>query len=575
MTSKYYQQELESLRDTAMEFAAAYPTIAPQLGGPRPDPDVERILEGVAFLTGQIRSTLDEGFPEFAQGILNQIFPHYLRSVPSATIVKFNPKPILKGRLKVPKGTYVDSVPVDGVTCRFRSCFDIEVFPLALESAEEEDAPGGRKVINLDFEMQGMDLDALKTDRLRFFIGGDYSGASDLLFLLMRHLEKIELRSDGTERVHTMSPEALQPVGFERADSILEYPSNSFPAYRLLQEYFMMKEKFLFFEVTGLDRWTDRGSAKHFTMSFTLKDIPIAMPRINLERFLLYATPAVNLFEADAEPVALDNRKNELRIRPARDHGGKVQVYSVDKVTGRARGKSQRTEYVRLNVSYSNGGKNPVYQVTFKSAQDSQISPFLMVSYPEGHSLPNQETLTIQLTCTNGDIPAALRPGDVSKATSSTSEMVEFVNVFPPTEHQRPPEGGTMLWKLLSHLSLNYLPLAETENLRALLGLYVFTGGDKKSELANRRRIAGIQDIQVRPADRMVKGALMRGQEIEITVDREHFSSQGDLFVFGTVLDKLFASYSSLNVYTALSVKDAHSGESSEWPASLGERPLI
>lgn len=575
MTSKYYQQELESLRDNAVEFAEAYPTIAPQLGGPRPDPDVERILEGVAYLTGQIRSTLDEGFPEFAQGVLNQIFPHYLRSIPSATIIQFNPKKILKGELLVQKGTYVDSIPVDGVNCRFRTSYDVDVFPLALDRVSEDDAPGGRKVINLSFELQSIDLTDWGSESIRFFIGGDYPGASDLFYLLLRYLEKIEIKGEGSEQSFVLSSESLRPLGLEKEDAILEYPMNSFPAYRLLQEYFLMREKFLFFEVVGLNGWTDRGSSKRFTMSFTLKDIPIQLPRVGVERFLLHATPAVNLFTADAEPVMLDNRKNELRVRPVRDSGGKVQIYSVDKVTGRSKGSTSRSEYIPLGVSFGNGGENPVYQVTFKSVQDSYLAPYMMVSYPEGYSLPDKETLSIQLTCTNGDLPASLRPGDIIKPTSGTSELIEFRNIFPPTEHQKPPADGAMLWRLLSHLSLNYLPIADVENLRALLGLYIFTGGDKKNELANRRRIAGIDNIQVTPSDRLVRGSLMRGQEIEITVDREHFSSQGDLFVFGAVLDRLFASYSSLNVYSALSIKDKNSGEYNEWPASLGERPLI
>lgn len=575
MTSKYYQQELESLRDTAVEFAAAYPTIAPQLGGPRPDPDVERILEGVAYLTGQIRSTLDEGFPEFAQGVLNQIFPHYLRSIPSATIIQFNPKKILKGELLVKKGTYVDSIPVDGVNCRFRTCYDVDVLPLSLERVTEDDSPGGRKVINLSFELQSLDLSNWSADKIRFFVGGDYPGAADLFYLLLRYLEKIEIKGESSEKGFVLSAEALRPLGLEKADAILEYPLNSFPAYRLLQEYFLMREKFLFFEVDGLQGWTERGTSKRFTMSFTLKNIPIPLPRLSVERFLLHATPAVNLFAADAEPVMLDNRKNELRIRPVRDSGGKVKIYSVDKVTGRSKGSTSKTDYVPLGVSFGNGGENPVYQVTFKTVQDNHVAPYMMVSYPKGYSLPDKETLSIQLTCTNGDLPASLRPGDISKPTSGTSELIEFRNIFPPTEHQNPPSDGAMLWRLLSHLSLNYLPIADVDNLRALLGLYIFSGGDKKNELANRRRIAGIDNIQVTPSDRLVRGSLMRGQEIEITIDREHFSSQGDLFVFGAVLDRLFASYSSLNVYSALNVKDKNSGEYNEWPATLGERSLI
>jgi hypothetical protein len=72
--NKYYQSELEKLREQTLEFAQAYPTIAPQLAQASTDPDVERILEGVAFLTAQIRQKIDDDFPEFAQGLLKQIF---------------------------------------------------------------------------------------------------------------------------------------------------------------------------------------------------------------------------------------------------------------------------------------------------------------------------------------------------------------------------------------------------------------------------------------------------------------------------------------------------------------------
>lgn len=575
MTSKYYQHELDNLRELAVEFAAAHPNIAPQLGGPRPDPDVERILEGVAFLTAQIRETLEQGFPEFAQGILNQIFPHYLRPIPSATIIQFTPKTILNGKLPVPKGTYIDSAPVEGVSCRFRTCYDVDVLPLRLERVATDSVSGGRRIIDLHFELQSMHLNDWKSDTLRFCIGGDYASAADLFFLLMRYIENVEIEGEGGLPC-VLPRNSLQPLGLSKQEAILDYPSNSFPAYRLLQEYFLLKEKFLFMELSGLSTWRERGASRKFAIRFTLKDIPISMPRVDTESFLLHATPAINLFTTDAEPVLLDNRRNEIRIRPARDQGGKVQVYSVDNVVGRARGASGKTEYVPLGMNIGNAGKSPVYQVTFKPAQLGEyVEPYMNVSYPDGYQLPGAETLSVQLTCSNGDLPTALRRGDVSKPTSSTSELVEFKNVLPPTEHQQPPMGGTMLWRLLSHLSLNYLPIADTENLRSLLGLYIFSGADKKTEATNRRRIAGINNISVKPSDRLVQGTILRGQEIEVSVDHDHFLSRGDLFVFGAVLEKLFSSFASLNVYTALSISDTNTGENYEWPASLGERPLI
>ncbi len=575
MDSKYYLQELESLRESAASFASAYPTIAPQLSGQRPDPDVERILEGVAYLTGQIRSTLDEGFPEFAQGILNQILPHYLRPVPSATIIKFTPKNLLKGVVKIPKGTYVDSKLIDGINCRFRTCFDLEVLPLLIEKVSSESGSGGRTTITLNFELQSINLNDWKQDSIRLYIGGEYSSAADLYFLLLKHVESIEIYANGSNSSHKLDIDKIRHVGFGNADSLLPYPSNSFPAYQLIQEYFLLKEKFLFIDIVGLLGWTERGASKKFNINFTLKNIPIPLPRLGLDRFILHSTPSVNLFTAEAEPLLLDNRHNELKIRPMREDGGKVQVYSVDSVSGRAKGTTKKTEYVPLNMSLGADGSEPVYQITYRSSHDGYVENYMTVSYPEGYTIPDSQALSVQLTCSNGSLASTLRPGDISIATSSTSELVEFSNILPPTEYQVSPTNGAMLWKLISHLSLNYLPIADVNNLRALLNLYVFNGGDKKVETANKRRIHGLIGVDVHPTDRLVRGLLMRGQEIHITVDKEHFSSHGDLFIFGTVLDGLFASFSSLNSYTVLIMKDANSREQYEWPARLGQKPLI
>ena len=63
----YYSVELRRLRQYVQEFAQANPAIAPMLGSPSVDPDIERLLEGVAFLNGHTRQKLDDEFPEIAQ----------------------------------------------------------------------------------------------------------------------------------------------------------------------------------------------------------------------------------------------------------------------------------------------------------------------------------------------------------------------------------------------------------------------------------------------------------------------------------------------------------------------------
>src|SRR5262249_50838854 len=128
--NKYYQDELTYLRDLGREFATAYPNIAPMLAE-RGDPDVERLLEGVAFLTGKIRQKLDDELPEVIHSVASLLFPHYLRQVPSASVVEFTPLPnVVRERLLVARGAEVGSVPVDGVSCRFRTTQDVELVPL-------------------------------------------------------------------------------------------------------------------------------------------------------------------------------------------------------------------------------------------------------------------------------------------------------------------------------------------------------------------------------------------------------------------------------------------------------------
>ena len=67
----------------------------------------------------------------------------------------------------------------------------------------------------------------------------------------------------------------------------------------------------------------------------------------------------------------------------------------------------------------------------------------------------------------------------------------------------------------------------------------------------------------------------MRGQEIKLKMHQDHFASQGDLFLFSSILDYFLGCYSSINTYTRLIIEDVLKGDTYQWPARLGDRPLI
>ena len=577
MVNRFYQEELSYLRDLAVQFSKAHPALAPMLSGPSTDPDVERLLEGVAFLTALLRQKLDDEFPEILHELIQLIWPHYLRPIPSTAIVVFTPKPTLKETRAIPRGVHVASVPVDGTSCLFRTCYDVDVHPLSLLEAGLKQDPGGPPLVTLTLELKGLRLSDWHPRSLRFFLGGDYPSACDLYGLLRSHLRRVILTPQGSGVPLTLPPEALKPIGFSEDGALIPYPAHSFPGYRILQEYFVLPEKFLFLDLEGWDRWQERGDGSRFQISFELEKPPGTLPRIRRESFVLCATPVINLFPGEGDPIRLDHHKTEYLVRPSGGVSEHYQVYAVEEVVGFVQGTAEERRYRPFDAFGPDGRSEPVYHtIQKKSLLVDRLETYLSVAYPPESGPPVPETLSLSLLCTNGFLPEQLRSGDVCQHTSSSPEHVEFKNINPPKVYAVPPVTGNLLWRLLGHLSLNYLSLSRPENLKALLGLYLFPDSHDRGSLeSNRKRIAGIDDVTCTGANRLVSGILMRGQEISMKAREDHFAGPGDLFLFGSVLDCFLGGYATLNTFTRLLIEEVTRGEQYQWPARIGDRPLI
>jgi type VI secretion system protein ImpG len=577
MFNRYFKEELSNLKDLGGAFSEAHPAIAPLLRETSADPDVERLLEGVAFLTAMLRQKLDDEFPEIVHELMGLIWPHYLRPLPAATIVAFAPKPTIKQSMTIPAGIQLASVPVEGTSCLFRTCFPIEVHPLKILGCAYQEPSGQARLIRITLELTGLKLSDWQPQSLRFFLRGEYTAAADLYRILRQHLQQIVLQGVGSGRACSLPPEHLKPAGFEPEDSLIPFPQRSFRGFRLLQEYFMLPEKFLFLDLHGWEHWQERGEGTRFEIVLELDARPFNPPKVKRDSFALYATPVVNIFPHEADPVRLDQRRTEYRISPSATNPSHYQVYAVEKVTGYIQGSAEQRPYVSFEVFDPEAGQNPVYHIRRRrSAVRSGLDVFLSVAYPAGLTPPVVETLSISLLCTNGFLPDAIQVGDICQATSTSPEFLEFSNIRPLTANTLPPLGTGLLWRLLSHLFLNYTSIASPESLRALLGLYIFEQGrDQTRVRANQKRVSGIKTVVAGGTDRLVSGVMMRGQALRIGLDPDHFAGPGDLYLFGCVLDFFFGLYASLNTYTSLTVEDVQTGELHQWAARIGDHPLI
>jgi type VI secretion system protein ImpG len=576
MFNRYYQEELSLLKELGAEFSRAHPALAPMLSGQTPDPDVERLLEGTAFLTGMVRQKLDDEFPELLHGLMNLFFPHYLRPIPSASILAFTPRQILREPLRVPAGTEIASTPQEGTSCTFRTCFDVDAVPLRIKDTTIEQAAGLPPVITVTFELSGIPLADWSPEKIRLYLAGGIPLGSDLYYQLMNNVDKVMFSSpDGSQCVLPAS--SIRPVGFDDADALLKYPSQSFPAYRILQEYFMLPEKFLFVDITGFERWRTRGRGSVFTLQFFLKREPSAPITVKQDSFVLFATPIVNLFEHDADPIRYDHRKSRYLIRPSSTNPKHYQIVEVKKVAGFMQGTSREKAYISFQQFSPQYEAKAVYNISIaKSVIDDSFETYISVAYPGVETAPAEEVLSLKLLCTNGVLPESLGLGDISRPTSTSPELLEFSNIRPTTMNILPPLESNTLWRLLSHVSINVLTLERPEALKTLLDLYVFTEGrDRAAILANKKRIAGIEGFSTEYVNRLAKGVMARGIAVNLNLNQEHFAGLGDLYLFSAILDRFLGWYSAINSFTSLTVREVSSGETYRWPARLGEHFLI
>jgi type VI secretion system protein ImpG len=582
MFNKFYQDELAYLREMGREFAAQNPDGAHFVGEASRDPDVERLVEGFAFLTARLRQKLEDQLPEFTHALVETFFPHYLRPIPSMTVVQFEALAAAAREVRsVPRGTPLESVPVDGTPCRFRTCYDVPIVPVILEAATiKSDAPPHLK---LKFRLpDGVTLKKLPFSSLRFYLSGDAAVTRAIYVSLCRYLRRITVQAtagvvSGTPRV--LDNARVVPLGFAAQDALLPYPLGSFPAFRLLHEYFSFPAKFMFVEIQGLESLAALGDATAFELVFELSRLPDPMPPVSPANFQMNCSPAINLFRQDADPIRVDQTRVEYRLRPSGKDPLHYEIYTIDKVGGLAQGLPKPLEYFPLyRFARPTAPDTRFYTQRVEAALSGDGSEvWLGLPLPPSlDEVSEVETLSIELTCTNRNLPSKLQPGQLSVPTSSTPTFVKFRNLARPTTTIPAPLGDDLHWRLLSHMSLNYRSLVDLDSLRALLRLYHFGAEvDRQAEQTLRLLLDGLLKISAASATRMVDGAPLRGISVELEIDEDKFGGEGEAYLFGTLLNEFFSQYVTLNAFSRLTVKAVKRGEVYAWPARIGQRIIL
>jgi type VI secretion system protein ImpG len=602
------------------------------------DPHVERLLEGFAFLAARVRKKIDDEFPQITEALLNVVYPHFLRPIPPFSVIQLELDPTQGGPstgLVIEKGSIVESRPLAahrfpvelkrlaGERCRFSTVYPVTLWPITVTSVQWttlDRIPGVRNsqavgAIRVQLSCMGdLRFPQLEMDRLCFYLNGPQRIAYKVYELLGSRLLEVIVRdisSNAKPKLKRLPPSVVRPMGFSENESALPFPGSSFDGYRLLQEYFCCPEKFLFVEIKGLKEAFDPGSGDEnkygnaAELVFVFSgfeggvDTHTLQESLTPDTFSLGCTPIVNLFTHVADGIEFAQTKYEYPVIPDTRRPDSFEVFSVDEVYRQTPSPVYHEPFFGRRRSEPSGPQQRFWIANRQPSidrDDTGTDVFISLvdlSMEVDRNAP--DSIDVRLTCTNRNLsellPFRIGRDALEKNGSDRGDLMllggppeirKIIILKKPTrtirvvgrdDKKRPRKD--QYWRLISHLSLNYVSLLESNGaaLKQLLRLYDF---EQSSVTAGH--IDGIVKVETRRESAPVFSeegpAFVRGVRVDIEFDELNFVNE-DVYLFASVLEHFLGLYTSLNSYTRLCASSSQRKEIlRKWEPRAGQRVL-
>jgi len=619
---RYYERELQHLREMGGEFAREFPKVAGRLGLEShacADPYVERLLESFSFLVARVQLKIDAEFPRFTNHLLELVYPHYLAPTPAMAVVQLQPdmnEGSLAQGFKVDRGTALNSLlgKGDQTTCEFRTAHEVTLWPVELIEARYFACSGqvggvelsrlGQIKAGLRLRLRvgaGLVFNELDMDTLALHLRGADALPGRILEQILAQAVGILVQpvQDDHRWHQIIAPSAIRGQGYGDDQALLPVGPRSFQGYRLLQEYFALPQRFHFVELGGLSPAIQRCEAREIDVTVLFKTLAPGLEHsVSAEQFALHCTPAINLFPKRADRVHLSDQQADYHVVPDRTRPMDYEIYQVNNVTGYGSGaeaKQRFESFYRANDLHSGVTQGAWYQVrrdtrVFSERQrregprSSYIGSEVFLTLVDVHQAPYRTDLRqlgVDTLCTNRDLVLSMPVG--AGKTDFTVEVgapVQSVRcAIGPTAPQRSFAQGETAWRLVSHLSLNYLSLLDKDDqqgataLRELLKLYCGVEDSPAHKQIEALRSVTAQSI-VRRLPLSGPITYGRGLLVNVTLDESAFEG-GSVFVFGAVLEQFFAKYVALNSFTETHISSTTRGLIMRWPARVGRCEIL
>lgn len=606
---KAYVNELAYLRNAGDEFARTHPKLARRLELGREgsaDPQVQRLIESFAFLTARIQREIEADFPLIPAALLGALYPHLTAPTPSLAIARFDTDPEHSRAtmgIEVPRETQLFATAGDGLTCRFRTCYPVTLWPIAVNAVEmmsphalaspaiDRQGNAVAAILRVRLVCVGnRDFSEMAPQRLRFYIDADHATSESLYEVLCNRVGQVWLLPEGAE-APMRTAARIEPVGFAADEAVLPHPQTAHQGYRLLQEYFVFPQKYLFLDLAGLP---PMGAGKSIDLLLLLTSRPPPGMILEPGTLMLGCTPMVNLFQRTSEPIRLDHTQVEYRLNPDTRWERATEVHSILKISDTAAASgADRAIRPFFSVSHPPSKDSRAKDSRTKGGQDcywiARRQPTgrpdlpgtdVLLSFKDlglQPSQPNSPVLFAHTLCTNRgaaeQIPAGFRlEMELGVPVAATICQTR------PTPQLSPPEDGETLWQMVSHLSLNHLSLdggdAGLEALKEILRLY---GGLRGAQ--GHQIIDALESLSTRRVVRRIGVDSWRGfcRGIEVTLGVNDESVGAGLYLFTAVLSRFLGLYCGVNLFTQLVVSNPRRQEGAwiTWPPLSGDAAVL
>ena len=566
---QYFDAQMRLLTQAGKQFAQFYPEHAGMLNIDAlkdRDPHIERLLEGVAYLTAHTQKRLDESVPEVSEQVLRQLCPILLSYYPSSTVVQFKPKLAMQKTHSILKGLQLNppKAKADNKKIIFSTTHGLDVVPLDVEHVRYQESHLGAELrIGLKFVCQG-ERSNFDLSKLNFYLRGDTPLCSALFQLLKTPNKQAELDfgSNHFEFNKKLKAKGCSATYLDIDGALLPSAAKSHPGYALLLDYFNAKDRFYFLTFDGLKDEEFPEHIDRFEVVFRGDNKLPPGHQLSKENILINCVPAVNLFSQAAEPIKIEPNRTDYMISADQTRFDHVFSYTVDAVAGRNSVTGQSYDYTPRYQSVFEDEKK-LFTVLTKDVGAAAPTHYLQLPF---NLEDEKETLSVDLTSFNAGWPRQLlQEGDLSEGGKDMPSIVEVKNVIRPTNYLACPSQPKH-WQLISLLNVKFSQITQVTELKRLLVLF-----DWSDKAENRLRIESILKITATPISQIKRGIFIKGVDVLIDIDESKFVGDADLYHFCNVLHEFFLMYAPINESVQTRVNAIPSYKSWSWDIEPGK----